>query len=79
MSTFDLSTFLFARPSFLGGAASAFDFGGTLPEFNRALTPEQADRIALTMDMRAIGEDLRQVMEQFAREHNLPVPDAASR
>ena len=51
--------FLFANPSFAEGAARIFDLGNTLNEYNRSLTPEQADFIALAMDYQAIGQDLR--------------------
>lgn len=56
MSTF--STFLFAQPSFLEGMGRVLDFGGTLNEYNRARTPEEADAIAAWADWSAVGADL---------------------
>ncbi len=70
----DYSSFLFARPSFLEGMVRVLDMGGTLQEYNRALTPAQADALALYADAWAVGGDMRQAMEAFAREHALPYP-----
>jgi hypothetical protein len=64
--TFD---FLFARPSFVEGFSHVLDFGDTLTEFNQSVNGEQADLIALTMDWRAIGFDLHDVMEQFRAQN----------
>ncbi len=60
----DLSTLLFARPSFLEGVARLIDFGDTLTEYNRSITGELADRIATSSDWAAIGRDVTRVMEQ---------------
>jgi len=61
------STFLFARSGFVTGAGSALDLGGTLAEYNRALTPEQADALALWADWLAVGGDLRAAVERYVR------------
>lgn len=63
-----LSSHLFARPSFLGGMASVLDIGGTLVEYNAALTPEQADAMALASDWAAVGGDLRTAMRDHLLE-----------
>jgi len=63
----DLSSFLFARPSFLEGAARAFDLGNTLTEYNRSETGELADRRALLADWRLVGDEIRQAIGVFAR------------
>lgn len=63
------SELLFARPSFLEGMARLFDFGNTLSEYNNSLTPEQADRLAIASDWRAIGLDMRHAMDEFASQH----------
>lgn len=65
MSRTDL---LFARPSFLAGAARVLDVGGTLQEYNRSLTPEDADAIALYNDFRAIGLDLEAALGEAEQE-----------
>lgn len=54
----ELTGFLYARPSFLEGMARLFDFGNTLSEYNRSLTGEQADFLALRADWRAAAKDL---------------------
>jgi len=56
--------FLFARPSFWGGAASVIDLGATLVEYNQSRTPEEADNRAIYADWLAIGEDLWAVVMQ---------------
>lgn len=63
-----MSDFLFARASFWEGIARLIDFGGTLDEYNTALTPEQADRIALEQDWIAVGKDLQWAMDEFEVE-----------
>lgn len=57
---------LFARPSFLEGAARVIDFGDTLTEFNTSLSPQQADYLALQSDWCAVGDDLREAVRQFS-------------
>lgn len=58
------TTFLFARPSFFGGMARIFDFGQTLTEYNQSRTPDEADEIALRMDMAAVTDDLWTAVEK---------------
>ena len=50
------SDFLFARPTFVEGLARILDWGGSLSEFNRS---GDADQIAIAMDWRMVGADLR--------------------
>ena len=54
-----MTHFLYARPSFLGGAAHIMDLGDTLLVFNESVSPEQADYFAIRSDWMAIGDDLR--------------------
>ena len=42
----DYTSVLFARPSFAEGIGRLLDFAGTLTEYNRALTGQQADEAA---------------------------------
>jgi hypothetical protein len=56
-----MSYFLWARNSFATGFGRALDLGGTLTEFNRSLTPEQADRLAFKADVLALNEDVTEV------------------
>ena len=68
------SFFLFARPSFIGGAARLFDFAGTLNTCNMSATGELADASALQEDWKAIGNDMRAALEIYRsnqrREHH---------
>lgn len=58
------SDFLFARPTLLEGLARILDWGGTLSEFNRHA---HADRVAIAMDWRMVGNDVRAgITEQLA-------------
>jgi len=66
MGDFD---FLFARPSFLEGLARTIDVGGTLQEYNRCVTPEQADACAILNDWRAVGNDMRKVLSEGSSDH----------
>lgn len=59
--------FLFAKPSFAEGMARIMDLGNTLNEYNRSLTPEQADFIALAMDYQALGQDLHRTFSNADR------------
>ena len=63
----DMSSFLFARPSFTEGFARTLDFGNTLSEYNRSLNGEQADLVAFWMDYRAIGFDMKKEIEEARR------------
>ena len=57
------TSFLFANPSFLEGIARVIDLGSTLDEYNRSLTPEQADYFAIRSDWELIGEDIFTTIE----------------
>jgi hypothetical protein len=71
----DYTNILFANPSFIEGMGRILDFGDTMTEINRSATPEQADQYATIADWRAIGADLRAVMDQFERENNIASRD----
>ena len=64
----DYSDLLFARPSFLEGAARVLDLGSTLNEYNSSLTPEQADHLALRNDLQRVGGDARYVAMKWEPE-----------
>jgi len=57
-----------ARPSFWEGIARLWDFGGTLNEYNRALTPEQADFLALRADWRVAARDMGITISEIVKE-----------
>jgi hypothetical protein len=58
------SDFLFARPSFIGGMARIFDFGGTLRVYNESATGELADARAFFEDWKALRDDLLAAVKQ---------------
>jgi len=43
--------------------------GGTLNEYNRVISPEEADLLAIESDWEAVGEDLIAAIEKFRRRH----------
>lgn len=57
-----LSTFLFAMPSPLSGAARLLDLFGQLDSYNQAPTPNEADALALRADWRMVGQDLEHAL-----------------
>lgn len=63
------STTLFARPSFLGGAASIIDLGGTLVEYNRSDTPEEADAECILLDITAVHEAMIMALSDWRAEY----------
>jgi hypothetical protein len=63
----ELTKLLFASPSFLEGVGRIVDFGGTLTEYNRSPSGAVADYVALACDWRAVGNDLKNVVEVEVR------------
>jgi hypothetical protein len=57
------SDFLYPRPSFLAGVASAIDLFGVFRRYNRSSTTTEADARALYSDWRVAGEDLWTAMK----------------
>ena len=61
--------FLYAKPSFWGGMASAVDLGGTLvKEYNRSSTVNLADFRALRSDWAITGIDLFTSLDKFGSQ-----------
>lgn len=58
------ATLLFASSSFADGFGRALDAGGIAPDFNYALTAQDADRMALRSDWSAVGADLWAALSQ---------------
>jgi hypothetical protein len=56
---------LFARPSFLSGAARVLDLGGTFDDYNGSSSEQDADYRALQGDWAAIGSDLQKAIESI--------------
>lgn len=62
------TVFLFAKPSFIQGLASAVDIGGTLVEYNIARTPQEADTRAIATDWAITGKDILAALECSVEE-----------
>jgi len=67
------SDFLFAQPSILIGAATLFDPAGSLQMYNRSLTPDEADALALISDWELARQDFERAYQAFLDAH----PDLA--
>ena len=59
---------LMAGPSFTEGMARILDFGDTLTEYNRLLSAEQADAIAMEADWKAVADDLAHAFAKVGAE-----------
>lgn len=70
-----LSSFLFARPSFLEGWARIFDFGGTLQEYNRSANEQAADYYAIAADWRAVGQDIHAALQAMISQSKASVKE----
>lgn len=78
MSTNKLSEYLYARPSFWEGIARLMDISGSLSVYNSALTPTEADNLALLSDWLVVGDDLRESITEFEQlnsQHNIVLTD----
>ena len=75
----DYSSFLFARPSFLEGMGRVLDFGGTMTDFNRSLTPEMADELAMRADWSQVGADLLEAVMHGVEDVQKARPEEAAR
>jgi hypothetical protein len=59
---------LYPRLSFFGGVASSLDVGDTFVRYNGSPDEQTADRIALSLDWRAVGKDLEDAMITYGKE-----------
>lgn len=64
----DNTCFLFADPSFLSGAASVLDMGGTLIIYNESTSEAEADARAIGSDWIITGLDIVNGIEQYEQE-----------
>ena len=62
-----MTSFLFNMPSFLLGFASVIDIGGTLHQYNVSISPNEADTMALSSDVIAIGKDMREAINTLVK------------
>ena len=60
-----LTSSLYAQPSFLEGVARTIDFAGTLNDYNRSPTEEMADYLALLSDWTAVGESMYEAFDKL--------------
>lgn len=60
--------YLFARPSFTEGIARVLDLGVTLQDYNTSETPEDADFEAIKKDWSAVGEDIKESINEYGRK-----------
>jgi hypothetical protein len=77
--TYYLSSFLFATPTWKEGAGRLLDFGDSLTEYNTCRTPDEADLLAMWLDWRAVGQDLRDAMIAFTTNYDTLLEDAVRR
>jgi hypothetical protein len=71
----DFSIVLFARPSLAEGVGRILDFRNSLNEYNRCLTPWQADRVAIYCDWHRVGLDI----SESIRATHCHVPQASQK
>lgn len=57
--------YLFSTPSFISGAASAFDLFGNFFEYNTSDSETEADCKAIKNDFNVIGNDMRLAIKSF--------------
>jgi hypothetical protein len=57
--------FLFTTPSYLTGAATAFNLAGNFYEFNESETGNDADCKAIGNDFNIVGNDLREAFKSI--------------
>jgi hypothetical protein len=60
----NFSSLLYADASIWEGLSRILDFGDTMTDYNYSLTGQQADRIAIRSDWRAVGNDVSRVIYQ---------------
>ena len=59
---------LFARPSFLEGAARVFDFANVLQSYRYDMTEHETDMSALSSDWMTVGDDIRHAISTYKRQ-----------
>lgn len=62
------SDYLYARPSFIEGAARMVDVSGSLNTYNYSRNGAEADARAICQDWSAIGHDVYVALEQVRLE-----------
>jgi hypothetical protein len=67
------SSLLYSQPSFLEGVGRLVDFAGLLEAYNYSPTPYEADRNAIASDWRAVGDDQRSAILEYARRNGIVI------
>jgi hypothetical protein len=63
------STFyLYAKPSFIEGMGRVLDLGGNLEVYNESKTAKEADKIAISNDWRAVGNDIMSSIDKYEQK-----------
>lgn len=70
--TGEITTYLFARPTFVSGMARVLDMFGVLNMYNFSSTPTQADYRAIKSDWLAVGVDIHDAIVTFEAQHGKP-------
>ena len=60
-----MTDFLFAKPSFVAGAATVLDLFGVFHDYNRSGNERRADAWAMYHDFRTVGSDLEVVIQEY--------------
>jgi hypothetical protein len=63
-----MSEYLFARPSFLSGAARVFDLGGTFDFYNISPSGQVANARGIWSDWLAVRRYFKDAVEEFKDE-----------
>ncbi|GMT42188.1 MAG: hypothetical protein IEMM0002_0599 [bacterium] len=66
-----MTDFLFAQPSLLEGVARIFDIGCLYDAYNKSPAPDEADQTAIYNDWKAVGDDIRGAIRNYATENQL--------
>ncbi len=74
-----LTFYLFARPSFIEGAARIFAFGSNLQVYNYSKSTEEADAKAIHNDWSMIGKDIKSSIEQYGKEQKEALSRASNK
>ena len=66
------STFLFAMPSMVSGAARMFDFYGLYDRYNQSRNGDEADARAMFNDWSAVGDEINSAVKSLKDAEKVP-------
>jgi hypothetical protein len=67
--------FLFATPSFWGGAGTVLNLAGNYYRFNSSDSGLEADEMAIEHDFMMMGQDLKNTIDLFKNENKQLIPE----